>query len=271
MMPSCLTSSITARADGHTVPSRLTEAPAGHDTDAGQPSKLTPRGIRGGDARCRTRAAHHRRRVPFRGRPRGSDPSARPVGAADGPARLKQPDDARRAKAGVDRRYCCTPCDSPCSWLSCSPRRDPGCEHTWFSLAASTYRTVLAPHRHDISPTCPAPRLRPRHTDRYSKKVGTVGLEPTNPSHVRRVRTVAERRGERPRRGQAQDHESTGQEPDDEQPYLVHEHPSASSAGAEHRTWCILFDRWPKRSGVKAEHGQVQREDPTQVVGDYRR
>src|SRR6516165_12264166 len=26
----------------------------------------------------------------------------------------------------------------------------------------------------------------PRHTDRYSKKVGAVGLEPTNPSLVRR-------------------------------------------------------------------------------------
>ena len=36
-----------------------------------------------------------------------------------------------------------TLCGSPCSWLTCSPHRGPGCEHTWSSLAASKHRTVV--------------------------------------------------------------------------------------------------------------------------------
>jgi hypothetical protein len=53
------------------------------------------------------------------------------------------------------------------------------------SFAASTCRTTLAPFRQGISPT---PRLYAMtRRIRYSKIVGAVGFEPTNPSLVRRI------------------------------------------------------------------------------------
>jgi hypothetical protein len=81
---------------------------------------------------------------------------------------------AARAPGQLSSGQPSTRSHSPCSWLSCSLRRGPGCEHTWFLPAAPTRRTVLASHRQDISSTCSTPRLPPRHTDRYSKKVGAV-------------------------------------------------------------------------------------------------
>src|SRR5580700_3029949 len=66
------------------------------------------------------------------------------------------------------------------------------CGHMSSSFAASTCRTTLAPFRQDISPT---PRLYVMtRRIKYSKIVGAVGFEPTNPSLVSRSRTVAGRR-----------------------------------------------------------------------------
>jgi len=57
------------------------------------------------------------------------------------------------------------------------------------SFAASTCRTALAPFRQGISPT---PRLcAATRRIKYSKIVGAVGFEPTKPSLVSKVRSVA--------------------------------------------------------------------------------
>jgi hypothetical protein len=64
------------------------------------------------------------------------------------------------------------------------------------SSAASTCRTALAPFRQGISPT---PRVYAATCRiKYSKIVGAVGLEPTNPSLVRRICSVAGRRSPLP-------------------------------------------------------------------------
>ena len=64
------------------------------------------------------------------------------------------------------------------------------------SFAASTCRTALALFRKVYTPT---PRLcAATRQIKYSKNVGTVGLEPTNPSLVRRNCCVAGRRPAQP-------------------------------------------------------------------------
>jgi hypothetical protein len=59
------------------------------------------------------------------------------------------------------------------------------------SFAASTCRTTLAPFRQGISPT---PRLYVMTRQiKYSKIVGSVGFEPTNPSLVSKACNVSRR------------------------------------------------------------------------------
>ena len=78
----------------------------------------------------------------------------------------------------------CTACCAPWSRLSCKGLHAQECGHMSSSFAASTCRTTLAPFRQGISPT---PRLYAMtRRIRYSKIVGAVGFEPTNPSLVRR-------------------------------------------------------------------------------------